>query len=125
MVINLNVNGTNDTANAKLPIASLICSGFNLTVLVIPAIVVSTFTLVNCIFDYKLSKSVQIGLSNILIGNLIIAISGLMEHLFVIVSAYNGVLNIPNTCRFFTWIFFIGQISRLSFIPLLAMAVYI
>ena len=117
MVINLNVNGTNDTANAKLPITSLICSGFNLTVLVIPAIVVSTFTLVNCIFDYKLSKSVQIGLSNILIGNLIIAISGLMEHLFVIVSAYNGVLNIPNTCRFFTWIFFIGQISRLSFIP--------
>ena len=79
MEINLNVNDTNDTANTKLPIASLICSWFNLTVLVIPAIVVSTFTLVNCIFDYKLSKSVQIGLSNILIGNLIIAISGLME----------------------------------------------
>ena len=124
MEINLNVNDTNDTVNTKLPIASLICSWFNLTVLVIPAILVSTFTLVNCIFDYKLSKSVQIGLSNILIGNLIIAISGLMEHLFVIVSAYNGVSNIPNTCRFFTWIFFIGQISRLSFIPLLAVAVY-
>ena len=114
--------------NRKKPteeVVRALASSEDLTVLVIPAIVVSTFTLVNCIFDYKLSKSVQIGLSNILIGNLIIAISGLMEHLFVIVSAYNGVLNIPNTCRFFTWIFFIGQISRLSFIPLLVVAVYI
>ena len=117
-------NSTNATITG-LPVASLVCSWISLIVLIIPAAVVNSFSLVNLIFDVKLAKSVRISLSNILIGCLLVAISGTIKYTSGLVTGYNNLSSSETLCHFTTWLYFIGQAARPSFMALLAVVVFI
>ena len=111
--------------NSSLPVAILICSWINLTLLIIPAIVVNSITLVNLLVHYKLSKSIRICLSNVLVSCLTLACSGVMKYSSALVIGYSDLSSSGVFCRFYAWISTIGQVSRLSFMPMLAIVVYI
>ena len=117
-------NSTNATITG-LPVASLVCSWIILIVLIIPVAVVNSFSLVNLIFDVKLAKSVRISLSNILIGCLLVAISGTIKYTSGLVTGYNNLSSSETLCHFTTWLYFIGQSARPSFMAMLAVVVFI
>ena len=117
-------NSTNATITG-LPVASLVFSWISLIVLIIPAAVVNSFSFVNLIFDVKLAKSVRISLSNILIGCLLVAISGTIKYTSGLVTGYNNLSSSETLCRFATWLYLIGQSARSSFMAMLAVVVYI
>ena len=117
-------NSTNATI-IGLPVASLVCSWISLIVLIIPVAVVNSFSLVNLIFDVKLAISVRITLSNILIGCLLVAISGTIKYTSGLVTGYNNLSSSEALCHFATCIYFIGQSARPSFMAMLAVVVFI
>ena len=118
---------TNDSnvSNGSLPMALLIYSWISLTVLTIPAALINLVALIYFSFDQKLSKAVRISLCNVLIGCLTVAASGIMSNLSVLINGYKGLGTSAIFCHFYTLMYLIGQGSRLSFMPMLAITVYV
>ena len=120
-----NMEQCNKTNVSCLPITTLVCSWINIVVLITPALAINIIALIVTIFEFQISRPIRISLINILVGCLIVGLSGATKYLSSLLIGYIGLETSDLFCRFFSWFYLMGQASRLSFMTMLAIVVNI